>query len=121
MWLCSRLGGREEDRDREGEEAYGESPVCLFYGDPEVEAVLRVGDGCHCRARRMLTAARRRVLAAMASELEAGVRVLVAWPAHVNPDVNDTDLWGRPPDARDQLVASKSAGACGGERAANQR
>ena len=75
--------------------------VHVFYGDPEIEAVLHPGDGCHCRARRKPTSARRRVLAAMASELEAGTRVLVAWPEHVD----DVEVWGRPIEARDRVVA----------------
>ena len=75
--------------------------VYVFHGDPEIEAVLYSGDGCHCRARRRPTSARRRVLAAMASELEAGTRVLVAWPEHVD----DVELWGRPIEARDRVVA----------------
>ena len=28
--------------------------VCVFHGDSEIEAVLHAGDGCHCRARRMV-------------------------------------------------------------------
>lgn len=43
--------------------------------------------------------AQRRTQAAMADALEAGTRTLVAWPSHIN----NTGLWGRPPDARGGL------------------
>ena len=104
-WVAAKRTATERAKKRMAK-------VCRFIGDREVEAVLHAGDGCQCRTRRRQTAAQRRAQESMADELEAGTRTLVAWPAHVN----DTDLWGRPLDARDRLVARVRACAASGRR-----